>query len=265
MKTSRSEAAAARNQARPVEDERGRSGTTRGAAPSRFARISARRPERGRTAGADAASAVEAARRSARISSQRPQPSARCASNARASSPSRAPSACKRRQLFERLVMRHLFPQGDTGEFAREVSSIPRRTRVFTVPRGVCVRSAISCCVRPSKYASSRARRWSCGQLADRGAADRLPLPARDARLQVVLRGGLRGVGRASWCATARPSGARGARSIARLRAATSSHASTLPARRVEGRGRAPDVEENVLEHLFGLARVARGCGWRGR
>src|SRR5262249_46387780 len=43
------------------------------------------------------------------------------------------------------------------------IRSMPSRTRVFTVPSGSPSLAAISLWLSPSKYASSRVRRWSAG------------------------------------------------------------------------------------------------------
>ncbi len=44
---------------------------------------------------------------------------------------------------------------------ARRIASSPRRMRLLTVPSGVPVRSEISCWVKPAKYPSSIAWRWT--------------------------------------------------------------------------------------------------------
>ena len=146
-------------------------------------------------------------------------------------------------------------------KFRFSVSTAERR-RVFTVPSGSPVRSAISLCVSPSKYASSMAARCSFGRFSSAPFTrpSNCCLRHRAFEIQREDDGVFGELVAARGCGIVPPQ--------PRDRAIARDHqqpAGQRAARSVELRRRAPELEEDILQDFLGCLRVAQNPNQDGR
>src|SRR6266545_894578 len=252
-KTKRTAAAAASHQA--ARETEGTAGARSKREPGREARIFSRSSGRGSRGGTPTERALAAARNSGSSSSQSGHPSSRCRASSLDSSPSGRPRAWRAASSSSLSLCAMALTLSIRGNAlakfhqAQTHPSLDRSQRSRRPLRDLLVRQAFE--VRQLERPPLFLR-----QLGNGRAALSLPFPSSRIRLEVLPRRRLRGLLEAPDSgAPARPAGPQPVDG-----SAPSRHEQPREHRSaggIEGRGRFPDVEEDLLKDLLRFSRVS--------